>query len=517
MVLFQHSSQPILVVDIFGQYYQLSISSYAPPYSAARERRFSDVESAIRFLRGLRTGAARWRQLLVMVGGRPGSAYSEVDALRACAALAVRGRIRFYPVPRLSSTSAITAEPGWGYAFAPGPDAVPHASSKCLTITTAAEAEALVDRLPPSTSWANILYEAGLKDQITIDAPAANRAQLVLALSQQRILAYKVGHQHRPAAKPVSGDPTAATGPGMRTVPLAPASSPRASVAPATPAEKPRLQTASPQDLDEVEQLLAERRQQIIESGYQQKYTDEQLKAIAAKGEVTDRFLVRLIFGDVTKARGGTLGFRRESGRAPYWATTLDMAEAADSDPEILAGLFGIEKFDPKQPFTLAVIDMEKMPAQAERESFIPTYEKMKAFGEKEFTAKEGFGPNTMAEITNDKFSAEYAAFISDFESEGKSIYNYDAVEDHAEIMTSEEEAQQLLQARHKMQLEFGANPLYSGNGLTKVTPDSRYAEDIGQDYGVVETFTFERDPLTLSELENKGAVKLISATPIRG
>lgn len=67
------------------------------------------------------------------------------------------------------------------------------------------------------------------------------------------------------------------------------------------------------------------------------------------------------------------------------------------------------------------------------------------------------------------------------------------------------------------MQLEFGANPLYSGIGLTKVTPESRYADDIGQDYGVVETFTFERDPLTLSELENKGAVKVLSATPIRG
>lgn len=43
------------------------------------------------------------------------------------------------------------------------------------------------------------------------------------------------------------------------------------------------------------------------------------------------------------------------------------------------------------------------------------------------------------------------------------------------------------------MQLEFGANTLYSGIGLTKVAPESRYADDIGQDYGVMETFTCRR------------------------
>lgn len=54
-------------------------------------------------------------------------------------------------------------------------------------------------------------------------------------------------------------------------------------------------------------------------------------------------------------------------------------------------------------------------------------------------------------------------------------------------------------------------------NEHAKVTPNSRYAEDIGQNFGVVETFTFERDSLTVAELERAGAVKLISAKPIRG
>ncbi|WNO10467.1 hypothetical protein [Teredinibacter sp. KSP-S5-2] len=278
-----------------------------------------------------------------------------------------------------------------------------------------------------------------------------------------------------------------------------------------------KTESTEPNNLADVEKILSDRRQQIIQDGYKQKYTDEELLEIAKTGEVNDRFLVRLVFGDEDKARGGTLGFRRDSGRAPYWATTLEMAEAADTDPEILSGLFGIENFDHEQPFCLAVIDMEKMPAQAERESFVPTFEKMSEFGEKEFTEKEGFGPSTMKDIMNEDFAEEYTEFMDDYKNTGQNPYDSQLIMRHAQKSSNISDKQKLIRARHKTQMEFGANPLFSGNGLTKVTPDSRYAHNIGQKYGVVETFTFERDPLTVGELEKQGAVKIIPAKPIKG
>ena len=92
-------------------------------------------------------------------------------------------------------------------------------------------------------------------------------------------------------------------------------------------------QKTEPASLEEAVSILAARRQQIATQGYQQKYSDAELATKAQQGEVNDRFLLRLIFGDAAKAASGTLGFRRPSGRAPYWSTTFDMAEAADTDP----------------------------------------------------------------------------------------------------------------------------------------------------------------------------------------
>lgn len=244
-----------------------------------------------------------------------------------------------------------------------------------------------------------------------------------------------------------------------KPVPLAPESTP----APPKPEKKQKSKLGAipsdPQSLDDAAEILAARREQIASEGYQQKYTDEELKQIASSGEVNDRFLVRLIFGDSESTGSQRLGFNRPSGRAPYWATTFDMAEAADTDPEILAGLFGIEVFDSSQEYSLAIIDTESMPAQAERTSFIPTFDRMSEFGQREFTEEEGFGPNTMEGIMNDQFAEDYAVFMKGYKKTGQNIYDIKA---------------------------------------------------IGPKYGVVETFTFERNTLTISELGS--AVKIVPA-----
>ncbi|MCE9687188.1 hypothetical protein LZP73_13400 [Shewanella sp. AS16] len=280
----------------------------------------------------------------------------------------------------------------------------------------------------------------------------------------------------------------------------------------AAPASSPK----EPNSLAEAVSMLAARRQQIATQGYQQKYTDAELAAKAQQGDVNDRFLIRLIDNNPDKASEGRLGFRRPSGRAPYWATTFDMAEAADTDPELLAALFGIDNYDPSRSYTLAIIDTHKMPPKAERSSFIPTYDNMRGFAEQELTEKEGFNKPCLATILTPDFSEGYAGFMAAYASTGQDIHDRKAVREYALETIPEPERRTLNRARHVLQEEFGANPLFSGDGMTKVNQNNRYAKDIGQKSGVVESFTFERDPLTIGELQALGAVTLIPALPLK-
>ncbi|GCF90870.1 hypothetical protein [Shewanella sp. M-Br] len=105
---------------------------------------------------------------------------------------------------------------------------------------------------------------------------------------------------------------------------------------------------------------------------------------------------------------------------------------------------------------------------------------------------------------------------MASYAGTGKDFHNRDAVGQYASKTIQDHELRTLSPARHVMQEEFGANPLFAGNGLTKVDKNNRYAKDIGQNSGVVETFTFERDPLTIDELQTLGAVTLIPTIPLR-
>ncbi|WP_215396941.1 hypothetical protein [Rheinheimera oceanensis] len=284
-------------------------------------------------------------------------------------------------------------------------------------------------------------------------------------------------------------------------------------VAVAKPAASKKVE---PESLEHAQQILAERRKQIEQSGYQPKYSDAELLAIAEAGDIAnDRFHVRLVFNNAEKAMGSTLGFRRNSGRAPYWATTFDMAEAADTDPELLACILGIENYSPDSEFSLVIIDTHNLPPQAERQSFVPTFDNMTAFCNSEFTVEELGNLQDVSAVLNEECAEEYAAFMTEYKATGQSEHDPDAVKRYLKITGADKQATEKMVLRHKVQSECGANTLFSGNGLTKVNNKNRYAEDVPQQFGVAETFTFERDPLTLKELSP--SVAMIPAKPIKG
>lgn len=280
--------------------------------------------------------------------------------------------------------------------------------------------------------------------------------------------------------------------------------------------QPPSSKKVEPKSLEHAQQILAERRKQIEQSGYQQKYSDAELLAIAKAGDIAgDRFHVRLVFNNPEMAKTSTLGFRRNSGRAPYWATTFDMAEAADTDPELLACIFGIENYSADNEFSLVVIDTHNLPPQAERQSFVPTFENMTAFCNSEFTDEEIGSLRDTSAVLNDECAEEYADFMASYKATGQSEHDADAVKRHLKITGADKKVTERMVLRHKVQSECGANTIFSGNGLTKVNHKNRYAEDVPQQFGVAETFTFERDPLTLNELGP--SVVVIPAKPLKG
>lgn len=492
-----------LVTDVFGHSYEMVISGrhYFAHTSYGKQKDFTDGESAKRFLRHLENVPDLfWRNVLFEASSFANSnAYTSDIDYESLAQLLISNKLKFYSLPSFREAPIAHNGAGRGYRFLAGPDLAPK-SAKCLTLKSKADIDQLLNSLVIEKGyWSKVLNQA---DRLSQYQPSEYTAAIAELLESKLLRVYEFFYEPKKIEPAVEYEDVY-----IRKTPLA---------LPPPVSHEPEF-ASEPESLDEVAKLLAKRREQIKSKGYQQKYSDDELRKIASTAEINDRYFVRLIFGNAEDVGGGTLGFKRDSGRAPYWATTLDMAEAADTDPEILAGLFGIENFDPEQDFCLAIIDMENMPVQAERESFIPTFKNMSKFGQKQFTEKEGFGSGTMSEIMNNDFAREYSEFMTDFSKTGASDFDSKIVKRHAIATVKDTEKVDLLSTRHKVQLEFGANPLFTGNGLTKVTPKNRYASDIGQKYGVVETFTFERDPLTISQLSQSGAVKIIPAKPING
>ena len=58
----------------------------------------------------------------------------------------------------------------------------------------------------------------------------------------------------------------------------------------------------------------------------------------------------------------GPMGFQRTSGRHPLWMSTFDQVENADSDPKLIAELFGT-KYDPNSKYVMYIVDMGRITA----------------------------------------------------------------------------------------------------------------------------------------------------------
>lgn len=277
-------------------------------------------------------------------------------------------------------------------------------------------------------------------------------------------------------------------------------------------ATKPALsKKVEPESLEHAQQILAERRKQIEQSGYKPKYSDDELLAMAKAGEVAnERFHVRFMAASNLKYNSLGAAMEGNTGKgAKYWSTTFDQMEAADSDPELICKMIGIE-YDPNTEYALAIIDTEKAYQMADTKCVVASFERLNQFCKEELSSK--FTDEEIDLLLSDEYQQYYAEQYEEaFESglmqspnDIKGAQKYFSQKD----MTDEERI--LLSKRLDMHQTLGNNQHYLGNGVTKNLLANK------QQYGVVETVNFERKMISISDYGDAVIVnpKLV---PIKG
>ena len=311
-----------------------------------------------------------------------------------------------------------------------------------------------------------------------------------------------------PAPSSTSSAPVV-TGAGKKTD-TSKASEPQASEASAKKA--PAQKKAPPQSMEECVQRLADARKRLEETGeYQPKYSQSELEALAAKGVVKERFIVTL---QEKKSPNDKLGFKRESGRTTTWTTTFDQMENADTDPKLLNDLNGMNWKEDAE-WEVIIVDQEKYLENEDSYTFVPTYDRMKDVGVKEFSDKNS--PETLKEVMTPEYSQEYKEIMNDYFEAGLNPYNERRVDRFAKSYFDSETKCESFLSRHLYTTEIGTNHAFSGDGLTKTKGESGYLP--ANQHGTLESITIERSPKSIAELEDPkvGAIKRIPAKPVKG
>lgn len=264
---------------------------------------------------------------------------------------------------------------------------------------------------------------------------------------------------------------------------------------------QPTPQPKPAQSIDECEQRLGNARERLITNGYQSKFTDEQIQALAQKGELDDRFVVRLI---ETKYAGdsGYLG-QMNNGEVKYWSTTFNQMENADTDPQTLCSLIGIN-YIPERSYSLVIIDTQAKGA-GQSVTIVPTHSKLGAFAKREI---KGINPEAVDGVMTPAYNQEYAKHMVAFTARQLSIDK--DIRRYADANFSSKEDKTQFKTRMKIHERLGANQYYTGDGATK-----NLIAGYPNKCGVMETFTYDKSPQTLGQLEASGSAKRIVMKPL--
>ena len=258
-----------------------------------------------------------------------------------------------------------------------------------------------------------------------------------------------------------------------------------------------------PQSMDEVllrMDAATEKVQAARASGTplpQSPYTlDDKLRIVEAGLE--EKYIVRIIetrYG----SDDGSIGWVSPEGRSNYWTTTYTQLEYADKDAELISKAVG-RNYDPNADYTLLVIDADAAAQKGDITTFIPTYDRL---GELVKEDMPNIDSKSVDTVMTPEYSEKYQSLVSESKQYGLKLENDDDLQEFLKISELPSHDAGLLELRQKINNSYGANDQYLGTGLTKNvnSPDGM---------GAVETYSLDKRPGELLELEKAGVIKRI-------
>ncbi|MBZ9611677.1 hypothetical protein [Rheinheimera maricola] len=263
---------------------------------------------------------------------------------------------------------------------------------------------------------------------------------------------------------------------------------------------------SSPQSLEDCEALLKKAADDLAINGYVPKYSDAELRTMAAAGTVpNDRFLVR--FSPSAESVDKPIAHMRQSGRHPLWMSTFDMIERADTDPALIADVFGTE-YSPDKEYTLYIIDRGENYQIDGSDTFVPTFNNIASKLKNEFSGdiEPEIIDNVMTPEYAEDFREHWSGFTQDLKNNGKKpwmCYDTDEAENFAVKHIDDVNEQEKFVARQKILSEIGAWDIFTGDGLTE-----RYSKKGTP--GALEVLEIQHKPESFRELEARNSVKAI-------
>jgi len=478
------------IVSNFNQQYLFALRGglFNRPPKLAREQ-FWGESAAENFVYSLGEDSFSWRQLVTgdhnfsdWQNAHPHAAIEQyiINAL-------VSGNIDVYRMPDFKALSAtkeqrrVTQANGKRVQFVPASYLLTNQSAQSQAIDSAEQANtAIADCQMLPNQYSDLSKALNLGTQPDALAKALQNGQVV-------IIADDV------VGKPDASDSTASSSEEILYAPPPPRTA-------AENAEKAKsTQQTSPQSLDDCVERLAVARQNIIDNGYQAKYTDEDLVASANRGDIKqERFLVS--FQPKPNNEDALLAMRKEGNYIALWATSLDMLENADTDPQTIADLLATG-CDPDTEYVLHIIDRGESLGEFGENTFVPTWDNLAAPAQS-YLAKR-FGAEAMAGVLNDQSQVEYAQHMEGYWAAGLNQFDKDDKRFYRDNLSVKEASD--FKARHALRTEFGCNHEFTGNGLTQ-------CRHSGNEHGVVEALTLQNNPIAVSQMKN---VKTLNLTPI--
>lgn len=269
-----------------------------------------------------------------------------------------------------------------------------------------------------------------------------------------------------------------------------------------------------PSSMQDAANRLAQMKDAIASNGYQPKYTDAELAAMAQSGDVAnERFHVRFMkksylqdYNNPTVPLSGKLGqvMQGESGTgAKYWSTTFDQIEDADTDAELISNKLGLQ-YEPAE-YVLLIIDTHKAAPLTGVKSVSATFKNVAEFANTELP--DSFPASFTEKTMNPEYQALYAEHYKKAVNTkilAKWSTNTDDFSEYLDTTSLSAEEKEMLVQRMDMHKKIGNNDDYLGNGLTKDLTNSK------NHYGAVETINFERAEINLKTLNDNDAIVIL-------